>query len=180
MDTETIRNLRDTTQSEIKRIKLFQDCVMNEDASDAQKKQKSKSNTQNVQRNGNDHAARSMESNKNRKKNYIHVRINGKPMKAMVDTGNTVETNVAISERLHKRLGIGFKKQQITQIGTASKTQKIKKMGISSRIFLRIDGIDKIIGINPCIIRDLSDDINLGNGFFMEVAKKMPCLGNMM
>ena len=158
---DNIGNLRDT-QSEIKRIKLFQDCVCN-------------ANEHSCAKGGKSHAARSIGSNKDRKRNYIHVRINGKPVKAMVDTGNTVETNVAISEVFHKKLGVGFRKQQVTHIGTASKNQKIKKLGISSRIFMRIDGIDKIIGINPCVIKNLSDDDDIWNGFFVEVANKIPC-----
>ena len=103
----------------------------------------------------------------NGNKNYIITSINGERIiKGLVDTGNSINENVAISQNLHQQLGVGFKSKQQREIGTANKDSKLVKLGISNAIRLKISGIPREYEIYPAVIDKLSNSINIGIVFF--------------
>ena len=89
--------------------------------------------------------------------------------------GNSVKENCAISRKLHKLLGVGFAKLGGNKIGTANPNAKIKRLGVSNPIEMRINGIQKEFQVSPSVVSELSDSFNIGNGFLIKLSKKTPC-----
>ena len=90
---------------------------------------------------------------------------NGIKIRALLDTGNSVFEAVAISEEFHKRLGVGFSSKQTTELGTASNSAKISKIGVSKPVKFTIEGINKEFTVTPSIVPNLSNDVNIGKRF---------------
>ena len=104
-------------------------------------------------------------------KNYCVLTINGEQMcKGLIDTGNSIIEKVAISSKLHRRLGVGYKEYLNQKVGTANKEAKVTKLGVSNCIKLKFMGLPKEYDVCPAVIEELSDDINIGIGFFAGVA----------
>lgn len=86
-------------------------------------------------------------------------RINGKPVKFMVDTGATA---IAMSLKEAKRLGINYRKGDVSQVNTAS--------GISSSISITLDKVS-VGGITlrqvqaVILMGDYPQQVLLGNSF---------------
>ena len=95
--------------------------------------------------------------------------------KALLDTGNTVKTKCVISQKLHKALGGTITKPFTTTIGTAKEGAKLTPVGISSPLKLRIKGIKRNFVLKPLVMKDLSDDINLGSGFLTKLGRQTEC-----
>ena len=57
----------------------------------------------------------------------------------MIDTGNTLKRDAAISHTLHKKLGIGYGKINKRSIGTAKKGAGMVSLGISKPISLKME-----------------------------------------
>mgnify|MGYP003312821645 CR=1 FL=1 len=85
--------------------------------------------------------------------------------KAFIDNGNTTHGGVAISERLHKELGLKFKRRQKITLNTAAKGGKLNVLGTSRPILVKFDGINTKFKICPLVLADLADDINVGTDF---------------
>ena len=66
---------------------------------------------------------------------------NTKLVRGLIDTGNSIDEQVAISKQLHDQLNIGFKTREIKEIGTANKDSKLTRLGVSNRIKLKILGL---------------------------------------
>ena len=74
-------------------------------------------------------------------KNYVITNLNDtKLVHALIDTGNSIDEQVAISKQLHDQLNLGFMTQERKEIGTANKNSKLTRLGISNRINLKILG----------------------------------------
>ena len=87
-----------------------------------------------------------------------------------MDTGNSVLEETAISENLHKRLGVGFSNARQTTIGTAKEGAQLQRMGTSNPIKMKIAGMRQEFCICPTVVRDLSDDLNLGDRWLDTIA----------
>ena len=85
-------------------------------------------------------------------RNYINVTLeyNGKSIqtKALIDTGNTISEQCAMTKGLHNQLGAGFTSIGGRAVGTASPHHKIPKLGVSKEIVMKIGGIRKKFSIN--------------------------------
>ena len=88
--------------------------------------------------------------------------------KAFIDNGNTTHGGVAISERLHKELGLKFKRRQKITLNTAAKGGKLNVLGTSQPILVKFDGINTKFKICPLVLADLADDINVGTDFLQK------------
>ena len=96
-------------------------------------------------------------------------------VKALLDTGNTIKEETAITQELHHRLNVGLEKIGGIPIGTANrKGPKLEKLGISNLIPMEIDGIKGKFQIKPAVISTLSDSLNIGTGFLASVGKVLP------
>ena len=96
-------------------------------------------------------------------------------IKALIDTGNTISEETAITAELHKQLKVGFEKVGGKPIGTANKTgPKLENHGISNLIKMEIEGIDGKFQIKPAVVNSLTDPLNIGNGFLESVGKQLP------
>ena len=83
--------------------------------------------------------------------------------KIMIDQGNLIQSGIAISEDFFKRMKLQYSK--IIRNGrctTAGKGLGMTKLGISEDFSLRINGIHTVFDTKATIIRQLTDDINLG------------------
>ena len=113
----------------------------------------------------------------NSKKVYLNVKlICGKRVvrsRAMVDTGNTVTARSVITRRLHNKLQSGFSTIGGRTIGTAKAGSGLKKIGRSKEVVMTVEGLKRRFRIKPTVVEDLTDDINLGNGFLCEVGNQI-------
>ena len=93
-------------------------------------------------------------------------------MKALVDTGNNVSEEVAISEALHRKLQVGYQNQEKKLIGTAGADARITKLGKSNPIKMKFEGIRKEFVITPTVIKELADTVNIGDRFLSNLSQK--------
>ena len=92
--------------------------------------------------------------------------------KVLIDSGNLISTGVAINEKFHKQLGVGYYRQNIGKVGTAGKGTCMTKLGRSNKFCLKIQGIKQTFTVcKATVIRNLIDEINLGTGFLQTVEK---------
>ena len=112
--------------------------------------------------------------NENSRDVYINVTLStpqGRKIhcRALVDTGNTVNTKSVITRKLHNQIGMGFSEIGGKAVNTAKTGSGLKKIGVSKEITMTIDGMDhQSFQIKPTVVEDLCDDLNLGNGFLAE------------
>lgn len=113
------------------------------------------------------------------KKAYVWVTLgkgeNKTRVKALLDTGNTIMEETAISRELHNQLNVGFDKVGGTPIGTANtEGPKLTRLGLSNPIEMEISGIKGKFLVEPAVIPTLSDQLNLGNGFLASIGNQIP------
>ena len=118
-------------------------------------------------------------SSDNSKKVYLNVKlICGNKIirsRAMVDTGNTVTARSVITRDLHNRLQSGFAAIGGKTIGTAKAGSGLKRIGRSKEIIMTVEGLKRRFRIKPTVVEDLSDELNLGNGFLAQLGSETQC-----
>ena len=118
-------------------------------------------------------------SSDNSKKVYVNVKLRyglrTVKCRALVDTGNTVTARSVITKKLHNDIQSGFSALGGKVISTAKSGSGLKRIGRSNEIEMEIDGLTRKFQIKPTVVEDLSDDLNLGNGFLAELGEKLPC-----
>ena len=96
-------------------------------------------------------------------------------VRALLDTGNTIAEETAVTDELHTYLGVGFKEIGGKPIGTANKEgPKLQKHGVSNPIPMRIEGIKGKFLVQPAVVPGLSDKFNIGSGFLNSIGKQIP------
>ena len=95
--------------------------------------------------------------------------------RALVDTGNTVTARSVITRKLHNDLQSGFSIIGGKAISTAKAGSGLRRIGRSKEIEMEIEGFSRKFHIKPTVVEDLSDDLNLGNGFLAEIGESVPC-----
>ena len=95
--------------------------------------------------------------------------------RALVDTGNTVTARSVITKKLHNEIQSGFSVIGGKQISTAKQGAGLKRLGRSKEIVMEIEGLTRKFSIKPTVVEDLSDELNLGNGFLAGVGEKLQC-----
>ena len=93
--------------------------------------------------------------------------------KAMIDTGNTLKSDAAISHTLHKKLGIGYEKLNKRSIGTAKKGAEMVSLGVSKPICLKLEGLQQQFEIRPRVIKGLHTDLNISSYFLAKRKAKL-------
>ena len=58
----------------------------------------------------------------------------------------------------------------MSNVKTAAKNKGMTKLGLSNPFSIRLDGIKTEFKIEAIMIKELADDINLGNGFLQKAA----------
>ncbi len=92
--------------------------------------------------------------------------------KMMVDQGNLLTSGVGVSEAFFKKMGLHYEKICRSNVATAGKGLGMTKLGQTKPFTIRLDGINKAFKTKATVIRELSDDINLGGGFLQQAAAK--------
>ena len=96
-------------------------------------------------------------------------------VKALLDTGNTITEETAITMELHSQLDVGFEEVGGIPIGTANKEgPKLMKLGVSNPIEMEISGIKGKFLVKPAVVQTLSDQLNIGNGFLATIGNQVP------
>ena len=88
------------------------------------------------------------------------------PTKLFLDAGNLLSQGCAISERFFKRSGAHMVRRIQKRCSTAKKGRgsALTMVGVCSPLTIRVRGMTKSLHIPaPVILKDLADDINLGN-----------------
>ena len=107
-------------------------------------------------------------SDDNRRKTYINgiIRSNQAScnQKIMIDSGNTLKGGIGISPEMHQKLGGKYhtRPKQRILAGTSKKGSGLTVLGISEEITLKFKGINKSIVCKPMVIKELTDEINVG------------------
>ena len=115
-----------------------------------------------------------------RKKAHVYVTLygnNGQKLrvKSLVDTGNTIHEETAVTEAIHNKLNVGLEEIGGLPIGTANKdAPKMQKLGTSNLIQMEIEGIKGRFQIKPAVVPTLTDGLNIGNGFLTSLSKQVP------
>ena len=79
-------------------------------------------------------------------------------VKVLIDTGNTIKEETAITEDLHNKLNVGLKEMGGVPIGTANKDgPKLRKFGVSKPIQMEISGIKGRFEVQPAVVSAVSD-----------------------
>ena len=114
------------------------------------------------------------------KKAHVYVTLygeNGRKLrvKSLIDTGNTIQEETAITEAVYKELNVGLEEIGGMPIGTANKNApKMQKLGTSNMIQMEIEGIRGRFQIKPAVVPTLTDGLNIGCGFLSSVSKQLP------
>ena len=95
--------------------------------------------------------------------------------RALVDTGNTVTARSVITRKIHNEIQSGFSSVGGKIINTAKTGSGLQRIGRSNVIEMQIEGLTRKFRIKPTVVEDLSDDLNLGNGFMAGLGEKVPC-----
>ena len=96
-------------------------------------------------------------------------------VKALLDTGNTITEETAITSELHDQLNVGFGEVGGVPIGTANKDgPKLMKLGVSNPIEMEISGINGKFLVRPAVVPTLSDRFNVGSGFLSTIGNQVP------
>ena len=85
--------------------------------------------------------------------------------KALLDTGNSVFSGLAISEAIHNQLGLGFVKLGGKVKGPDNGRLTVK--GVSTPIKMQID--NRCFICKPYVIRGMTDSVNIGRQFMAKV-----------
>ena len=80
-----------------------------------------------------------------------------------------------MDNKLHEKLGAGFAAIGGAQIQTAKRGSGLTKIGRSKEIEIRIPGITHKFSIKPTVTENLSDELNLGNGFLAQIGRILEC-----
>ena len=88
--------------------------------------------------------------------------------KILIDSGNLTQHGVVMSEEYRRRAKIGFSRIGGRKVGTAGKGLGMTQTGVSQPFDMRIQGINKTFRVKAMVIKDLSDDINLGASFLQK------------
>ena len=80
----------------------------------------------------------------------------------MIDSVNTLQCGVAITDAFRKKLGQKFYSMRTKTVGTANKTCKMIQLGISEEFELEIDGIGGYWSGRASVVKGLSDEVNIG------------------
>ena len=120
-----------------------------------------------------------VKSGDNSKDVYVNVKLRHGlrivKCRALVDTGNTVTARSVITRKIHNEIQSGFSAVGGKVISTAKTGSGLQRIGISKEIEMQIEGLTRKFRIKPTVVEDLSDDLNLGNGFLAELGEKLPC-----
>ena len=92
-----------------------------------------------------------------------------------MDTGNTVTARSVITRKIHNEIQSGFSSVGGKIISTAKTGSGLQRIGRSNVIEMQIEGLTRKFRIKPTVVEDLSDDLNLGNGFMAGLGEKVPC-----
>ena len=96
-------------------------------------------------------------------------------IKALLDTGNTIMEETAITRDLHDHLNAGFEEMGGIPIGTANvEGPKLERLGVSNPIEMEISGMKGKFLVKPAVVPTLSDQFNIGTGFLSTIGNQLP------
>ena len=87
-----------------------------------------------------------------------------KDLRVMIDSGNTLIQGIGINEKTHQLLGGLWHKRPKQKIiaGTSKQGAGLTILGLAAETTLKINGLQKTLICTPMVIRELSDNVNIG------------------
>ena len=92
-------------------------------------------------------------------------------LKAMIDSGNTLKSGIAITDNLRKKLGLKFHSIKQKQVGTADKKKKLIQIGESEEFMLQLEGLGAKWAGKASVFQTLSDEINVGTAALIKMGE---------
>ena len=86
-------------------------------------------------------------------------------LRCLVDTGNSVMSDVVINAATAKRLGLTVKRLFDRQVGTAKAETALKVVGESSEFKIRLNNMQQIYNVKALVVENLAQEINIGSFF---------------
>jgi deoxyuridine 5'-triphosphate nucleotidohydrolase len=99
-----------------------------------------------------------------------------KPVKIMVDNGNTTPGGVIISEPFRQRMQLKFSKILPGRIPTAGKGQAMNRLGYTETFCIKFDGMPKTFKVKALVCQELSDEMNVGTGWLCSLSNGQNCV----
>ena len=90
----------------------------------------------------------------------------------MIDSGNTLNTGVAISDKLRKKMGLRYDNLRKRTVGTANQKGKLIQLGETEEITIRLDGTGAVWTGKACVFQELADEMNIGTAALISMGKK--------
>ena len=99
----------------------------------------------------------------------VAVKVKGKVhhLKALVDTGNSVDSDVVLDEETARELNLEIKPLLGRTVGTAKKENSLKLVGESADFLLRIGDRPKVYKVKAIVVNNLSQRMNIGAKFLL-------------
>ena len=93
-------------------------------------------------------------------------------VKTMIDSGNTLDIGVAISDRFRKRMGLKYANLRRKVVGTANQKGKIIQLGETEEITIQLDGTGAKWTGKACVFQELADEMNIGTAALISAGRK--------
>ena len=109
-------------------------------------------------------------------KTYLNVFLRYKnreigPILTQVDSGNTTDSDVVITDDIRKRLEIPFVERMQSTLDTALPGSKLTKLGKTETIKMIIGNSDNAHAVKPLVVQSMADEANIGSHFLAKLSK---------
>ena len=109
-------------------------------------------------------------------KTYLNVFLRYKnreigPILTQVDSGNTTDSDVVITDDIRKRLDIPFVERMQSSLDTALPGSKLTKLGKTETIKMIIGNSDNAHAVRPLVVHSMADEANIGSHFLAKLSK---------
>ena len=88
-----------------------------------------------------------------------------------MDSGNTTNSDVVITDDIRKRLNIPFVERMCSTLDTALPGSKLTKLGKTETIELIIGNSDRAYTVKPLVVQEMADKANIGSHFLAKLSK---------
>ena len=93
------------------------------------------------------------------------------PILCQVDSGNTTNSDVVITDAVRRKLEIPFVEKMHSTLDTALPGGKLTKLGKTETIKMIIGNSDNAHAVKPLVVQEMADEANIGSHFLAKLSK---------
>ena len=111
-------------------------------------------------------------------KTYVKVMLTSQgktigPLRAQIDTGNTIRSDLVIREDVQRQIGVPYVYQGTKHIGTAAPGANLINMGRVRTMHMKMDKMKKTFPVQATVVKNMSDPVNIGSHFLQRLSTVM-------